>query len=225
MKPNTIVLRLGGPPGSGKSTLADTIATGKLRGFFRWESQRDEGDGKPRQRTRGVRLVNFTPDESVNVVMIDLAGQGMYFTSHQALISVEGMPVINAIVLSSLKKVQQLEQEALQWANFFACRVQPGSLLQPLLLFATRADQAMPEQKAVVAAVFHKLKNEYCNYFTFPHKPVIMDARKSRSVEIKTLRTTIYNMIQEVLNVSTSGQNRRRHFIKHMMFLITLCWS
>ena len=121
MKPNTIVLRLGGPPGSGKSTVADSFATGQLRGIFRRESQADEGDGNPHQRTRGIRLVDFMDDNSVNGVIIDLGGQGIYFMTHQALISVDGAPVVNALVVSSLKELAQLQADASEWACFFAC--------------------------------------------------------------------------------------------------------
>ena len=201
MKPNTLVLRFGGPPGSGKSTVADSFATRKLRGIFRWESQADKGDRNPHQRTRGIRLLDFIDDKSVNVVIIDLGGHGIYFMSHQALVSADGAPVINAIVVSSLTELDRLQSDALQWAGFFACRVQPCSSLQPLLLFATRGDRATSSQKATVMSVFEKIKTDYAHYFTFPCQPFILDGRKSRSVEMIELRTEIRNLQQEVLNV------------------------
>ena len=202
MKPNTIVLRLGGPPGSGKSTVADSFATGWLRGMLRWEFQADEGDGNPHQRTRGIRLVDFTDEKSGNIVIIDLGGQGIYFMTHQALIAVEGAPVINAIVVSSLRNLEQLQLEASEWAGFFACQVCPGSARQPLLFFSTRADRATLQQKTTVMRVFDKIKTDYSSYFTFPCLPFLLDARKSRSAVIQKLRNEIHNLLQEVLNVS-----------------------
>ena len=58
-KANTVLIRVAGPPGAGKSTLVKSLTTSRLRGFFRWESQTDEGDRNFQTRTRGIQVDSF----------------------------------------------------------------------------------------------------------------------------------------------------------------------
>ena len=113
IQPTCAVLRLAGPPGSGKSTLADTLSTGRLAGFFRWENQADLGSQNSEQRTKGVRCVEFV-DETSEFMIVDLGGHDEFFASHQTLVSFEDTPAINGIVLSLLMNKEEMQKEAMK---------------------------------------------------------------------------------------------------------------
>ena len=203
MRPNTGILRLGGEPGAGKSTVADTLATGRFKGLFRNESQPDEGDQNPHQRTKGMRLVEVADKDSAKIMIMDLGGQGEYFMTHQALVTVDGMPVNNGVTLSVLKAKARLRYEAKRWASFFACRSRPGAVRQPLIFLATRKEKANVDQKSNMADVFLEISCEFAKFFKFPYRPFLIDARKSYSLEMVEVRVSLRCLMQEVLNVST----------------------
>ena len=123
--------------------------------------------------------------------------------THQALIRDKGAPVINGIVFSLLRKTTQLRSEAKRWASFFACRIRPGAVRQPLIFLATRKEKANADQKSNMADVFLEISCEFAKFFKFPYRPFLIDARKSYSLEMVEVRVSLSCLIQEVLNVST----------------------
>ena len=56
---NTVLIRVVGSPGAGKSTLVQSLRTSRLWGFFRWESQADDGDKNFHTRTKGIQVDSY----------------------------------------------------------------------------------------------------------------------------------------------------------------------
>ena len=198
-KPTTVAIRFGGPPGAGKSTLAESLKVTRLRGFFRFESQADEGAANPQQRTKGINCQPFVDETSAQFSIFDLGGHGEFLATHQMFIEDGSVPVIDCVVVSALD--DSLETNALKWCSLFASRNRPTSTPWPLLLIATRADKADDKHHKSVLGVFHKLKKMFGDYFRFTlDKPLFVDARKSWSELTVVLRCTLSELHSELVN-------------------------
>ena len=202
-KPKTVAIRFGGPPGAGKSTLTDALQVTRARSVFRYESQVDEGATNMQRRTKGINCRPFTDNHSSQFSIFDLGGHGEFLATHQMFIGDGSVPVIDCVVVSALDDL--LERHALKWCSLFASRNQPTSNPWPLLLIATRADQATEEQRHAVFGVFHTIKESFADYFRFPlEKPFFVDARKSWSALTITLRRTLSELHRQLIDDSES---------------------
>ena len=133
--PDSVAVRLGGPPGAGKSTLADALQVTWVQGFFRYESQTDEGATNVCQRTKGINCQMFVDEKSSRFTIFDLGGHGEFLATHQMFIGDGSVPVIDCVVVSALD--EKLKDNALKWCSLFASRNQPIAKPWPLLLVAT----------------------------------------------------------------------------------------
>ena len=201
--PSAAMIRLGGPPGSGKSTLADSLTKDRASAMFRWESQADEESDDPRARTKGLRHLDWTDEKGAKFVITDMGGQDTFFLAHQAFVAYDGVPAINAIVVSSLKKEKMLE-EVRSWGGFFACRARPDATKPHLLLIATRFDRASPEDVANVGEAHRLLRAEFGENFHLLELPFMIDGRKSWGDSMRNLREALHGVHGVVMDPAVS---------------------
>ena len=111
----------------------------------------------------------------------------------------DGLAVVDVIVVSAV--AEALEETVSKWCSLFASRNQPSSTPWPLLLIATRLDQATMSQKHAVKVVYNKIKQAFGDYFRFPFSnPFFIDARKSWADSTMVLREALRALHQELVN-------------------------
>ena len=202
-RPDFVAIRFGGPPGAGKSTLTQALRVTRLQGYFRYESQADEGAENAFQRTKGINCQTFINQESAHFKIFDLGGHGEFLATHQMFIGDGSVPTIDCVVVSALD--EQLEENVFKWCSLFASRNQPTATLWPLLLIASRADTATQLQQRAVIAVYHKVKQAFADHFRFPgDKPLFVDARKSWGELTVRLRQLLNQLHQELVTDDNS---------------------
>ena len=81
--PDSVAVRLGGPPGAGKSTLTEALQVTRVQGFFRYERQTDEGAANIQQRTKGINCHSFVDENASLFTIFDLGGHGE-FSGHSS---------------------------------------------------------------------------------------------------------------------------------------------
>ena len=201
--PDAVTIRLGGPPGAGKSTLTDALLVTRVRGFFRYESQTDEGATNVHQRTKGINCYNFVDEKSSQFTIFDLGGHGEFLATHQMFIGDGSVPVIDCVVVSALD--EKLKDNAFKWCSLFASRNQPVATPWPLLVIATRADKATQQQKNAVISVYRDVRQTFSDHFLFPcSEPLFIDARKSWNELTVQLRQVLNRLHQELVDQSDS---------------------
>ena len=195
--PDSVAVRLGGPPGAGKSTLTEALQVTRVQGFFRYERQTDEGAANIQQRTKGINCHSFVDENALLFTIFDLGGHGEFLATHQMFIGDGSVPVIDCVVVSVLDK--KLKDNVFKWCSLFASRNQPVAIPWPLLLVATRADKATQQQKNAVISVYHDVKRAFSEHFMFPcSEPLFIDARKSWNDLTIELRQVL-NRLHQVL--------------------------
>ena len=197
--PRSVAIRFGGPPGAGKSTLTKALQVTRWRSYTRYENQPDEGAANMQQRTKGINCQSFLDEKSAHFTIFDLGGHGEFLATHQMFIGDGSVPVIDCVVVSA--QDDNFEGSAFKWCSLFASRNQPTDAPWPLLLIATRADKAAEQEKRVVLAVHHKIKQTFREQFRFPLKePLFVDARKSWSELTVCLRKVLNQLHQELVS-------------------------
>ena len=204
--PDAIAIRFGGPPGAGKSTLTDALQVSRVRGFFRYESQTDEGATNMHQRTKGINCHTFVDENTSRFTIFDLGGHGEFLATHQMFIGDGSVPVIDCVLVSALD--EKLKDNALKWCSLFASRNQPVTTPWPLLLMASRADKATQQQKNAVISVYRDIKQTFSEHFRFPcSEPLFIDARKSWNELTVELRQVLNQLHRELVN---HGDSQRK---------------
>ena len=203
--PDAVAIRFGGPPGAGKSTLTDALQVTRFWGFFRYESQTDEGATNIHQRTKGINCHTFVDENSSRFTIFDLGGHGEFLATHQMFIGDGSVPVIDCVVVSALD--ENFLDNALKWCSLFASRNQPVAIPWPLLLIATRADTATQQQKKAVISAYRDVERMFSKHFRFPcRKPLFIDARKSWNELTIELRQVLNQLHQELTDDADSQQ-------------------
>ena len=204
--PDSVAVRLGGPPGAGKSTLANALQVTRVQGFFRYESQTDEGATNMHQRTKGIKCHNFVDESSSRFTIFDLGGKGEFLATHQVFIGDGSVPVIDCVVVSALD--ENLKNNVFKWSSLFASRNQPVAIPWPLLLVATRADKATQQQKNAVISIYLDAERAFSEHFMFPcSEPLFIDARKSWNELTIELRQVLNQLHQVLLD---HGDSQRK---------------
>ena len=197
--PDSITIRFGGPPGAGKTTLTQALQVTRMRSYFRYESQADQGATDMRQRTKGINCQTFVDEKEAQFMIFDLGGHGEFLATHQMFIGDGSVPVIDCVVVSALDV--KMKDNVLKWCSLFASRNQPVATPWPLLLIATRADTATDQQTHAVTSVYHELKQTFSKHFRFPcNEPFFIDARKSWGEPTVGLRQMLNQLHRELVN-------------------------
>ena len=201
---NTVLIRVVGSPGAGKSTLVDSLRTSRLRGFFRRESQADEGDRNFQTRTRGIQVDSYEDRNGALCRILDLGGQEDFAAANQLFIGEGQIPIINIIATSAIQSFTDMEEEVLKWSAFFASRhdnktVHQEPDRQPVLVVATRSESASFAEMENVEKAANRAKQSFGQFLDFQHGSVCLDARKSWSQGMKQLRNLLAEMTKKLL--------------------------
>ena len=203
---NTVLIRVVGSPGAGKSTLVKSLRTSRLWGFFRWESQADEGDKNFQTRTRGIQVDSYEDSNGTCYRILDLGGQQDFACGNQLFVGEGQVPIINIITISSQEHVSAIEDGVLKWSAFLASRldrsnIQQEAHRQPVIVVATRSESATTTQKDNVEKAVDKANrfDAFGNLLNFRHGPEFVDARKSWGHGMEKLRLLLASVAKNIL--------------------------
>ena len=213
---DSILLRVGGPPGAGKSTLVGSLKASRLSAIVRRENQADEGVRNYLARTKGIKVHAYKDKRGTQYHVLDLGGHDDFAAAHQLFIGQGEVPIINAIVISSLSEREEMLKETMKWCAFYASRYRPRSAMgqtsdptsnhrqQPVVVIATRLGEANVDQKRIVFETFGLAKQRYGGFLGFQDGPSFLDARKSWAEETQALRRTLASLKKNLLQRSLS---------------------
>ena len=196
---NTVLIRVVGSPGAGKGTLVKSLKTSRLRGFFRWESQDDEGDRKSRARTRGIQVDSYVDRNGTLYRILDFGGLEDFTTAYKLFFGEVKIPVINIITISLLQDLPKMTEEVLKWSAFFASRNHRELHRDQLMVVMTRSDRASEQNRLNAAEAVHRATSLFGGFLEYHGHAVFVDARKSWNREMVTLRRLLAGLTKQML--------------------------